>query len=66
VRVMVGSPMSRSTAAELSPALLSRCRSSAFRLSHDFVAGLTEVGMAGSPPASTQAEAFAVLLRNSC
>jgi hypothetical protein len=66
VRVMVGSPMSRSTAAELSPALLSRCCSSAFRLSDEFVAALTEGGMAGSPPASTQAEAFAALLRSSC
>jgi hypothetical protein len=66
VRVMVGSLMSRSTAAEFSLALLSRCRSSAFRPSREFVAALTEVGMAGSAPASTQAEAFAVLLRSSC
>jgi hypothetical protein len=66
VRVMVGSPMSRSTAAEFSPVLLSRCRSSAFRLSHESVAALAELDMAGSPPASTQAEAFAVLLRSSC
>jgi hypothetical protein len=66
VGVMVGSPMSRSTAAEFSPVLLSRCRSSAFRLTPEFVAALTELGMAGSPPASTQAEAFAVHLRSSC
>jgi len=58
--------MSRSTAAEFSPSLLSRCCSSAFRLTQEFVVALTDVAMAGSPPASTQAEAFAVLLRSSC